>query len=74
MTQILQNGASSTYYNLLQIQSGPYGIIGDYACEVSNSIGTSTRNISIEGTGIECFVKVTHLILCTVSPLCFSGV
>ena len=49
MTQILQNGATSTYYNLLTVDSGPYALTGDYSCEVSNTLGTATVNISVEG-------------------------
>ena len=49
MTQILQNGATSTYYNLLTVNSGPYALIGDYSCEVSNILGTAAINISVEG-------------------------
>lgn len=49
MTQILHNGATSTYYNLIMVNSGPYGIIGDYSCKVSNSLGAATINISVEG-------------------------
>lgn len=49
MTQILQNGATSTYYNLLTVNSGPYALIGDYSCEVSNILGRATINISVEG-------------------------
>ena len=49
MTQILQNGATSTYYSLLTVNSGPYALIGDYSCEVANSIGVAMINISVEG-------------------------
>ena len=49
MTQILQNGATSTYYSLLTVHSGPYALVGEYSCEVSNSLGTDTKSISVEG-------------------------
>ena len=49
MSQILDNGATSTYFNLLEINSGPYGIIGEYSCMVSNALGSDTRNVSIRG-------------------------
>ena len=49
MTQILQSGVTSMYYNLLTINSGPYAVIGDYSCVVSNSLGAADVNISIEG-------------------------
>ena len=49
MSQVLANGATSTYYNLLEINSGPYGITGEYTCVVSNILGSDTRNVSIEG-------------------------
>ena len=67
MTQILQNGATSTYYNLLIVDSGPYAIIGDYSCEVSNSLGSAAINISVEG---QCFVQVQNrlVIIINVDP------
>jgi hypothetical protein len=55
MTQLLQNGATSTYYNLLTVNSGPYALTGDYRCEVSNILGTAAINISIEG--INCIMQ-----------------
>ena len=50
MSQLLQNGATSTYFNLLEVNSGPYAITGEYSCEVSNSLGTDARNITVTGT------------------------
>ena len=49
MTQILQNGATSMYSNLLTMKSGPYALVGNYSCEVSNSLGAAAINISVEG-------------------------
>ena len=49
MSQILQNGATATYFNLLEVNSGPYAITGEYSCLVSNTLGTDTRNTTIEG-------------------------
>ena len=55
ITQILHDGVTSTYYNLLTVNSGPYALIGDYSCEVSNSLGSAAINISVEGW---CFILV----------------
>lgn len=49
MTQLLQSGTTSTYFNLLEVNSGPYAITGEYSCEVSNSLGSDTRNTTIKG-------------------------
>ena len=49
ISQTLQNGATSTYFNLLKVNSGPYAITGEYSCEVSNSLGTDARNVTIRG-------------------------
>jgi hypothetical protein len=49
MSQILQNGATATYFNLLEVNSGPYAITGEYSCQVSNTLGTDIRNTTIEG-------------------------
>ena len=48
-SQLLQNGATSTYFNLLEVNSGPYAITGEYSCEVSNSLGSDTRNVTVRG-------------------------
>ena len=63
MTQILQSGATSTYFNLLTINSGPYAVIGDYSCEVSNSLGAAAINISVEGwLYIFIVITIVHLL------------
>ena len=49
MSQILQNGATATYFNLLEVNSGPYAITGEYSCLVSNTLGSDIRNTTIEG-------------------------
>ena len=49
MSKILQNGVTSTYFNLLKVDTGPYAITGEYSCEVSNSLGSNTRNVTVRG-------------------------
>ena len=49
MTQVLQDGVTATYSNLLVVRAGPYAVIGDYSCEVSNSIGSDRRNATFRG-------------------------
>ena len=49
MTQILHSGITATYFNLLKVNAGPYAVIGDYSCQVSNQLGSDTRNTSFRG-------------------------
>ena len=42
-TQILHDGTTSTYSNLLMVDSGPIGVIGTYLCRVSNDISQDTE-------------------------------
>ena len=49
MTQILYSGITATYFNLLEVNAGPYAVIGDYSCEVSNSLGRIRRNATFGG-------------------------
>ena len=58
MAQLLHNGATSTYVNLLTVNSGPYALTGDYHCEVSNILGTAAINISVEGISDLWIVEV----------------
>ena len=54
-TQILRNGTTSTYDNLLMVVSGPIGVIGTYVCRVSNDISPDTQeSTTLRG---ECSVK-----------------
>ena len=54
MTQILQDGSSSTYDNLLTILSSPTDLLGTYRCTVVNSLGSSNYPITIQGMPILC--------------------
>lgn len=48
--QILRDGASSTYDNLISIDSTPNDIIGTYTCSVLNSAGQSNaESLTIQG-------------------------
>ncbi len=49
ISQILYSSTTSTYFNLLAVDVGPYGVIGDYSCEVSNILGSVTRNATFSG-------------------------
>ena len=49
MTQILYSGTTATYFNLLEVNAGPYAVTGYYSCEVSNLLGNATRNATFNG-------------------------
>lgn len=49
MSKLLQNGITSTYYNLLEVNSGPYAVTGEYSCKVSNPLGSDMRNVTVRG-------------------------
>ena len=49
MTQRLHYGITATYYNYLEVNTGPYAVIGAYSCEVSNIFGSDRRNMTFEG-------------------------
>ena len=49
MTQRLQNGFTATYMNYLAVNTGPYAIVGNYSCTVSNILGYDTENIIYKG-------------------------
>lgn len=49
MTQVLYSGTSSTYFNLLEVNTGPYAVTGHYSCEVSNLLGNTIRNATFRG-------------------------
>ena len=51
-TQILWDGATSTYNNFLIVDSRPTGVIGTYVCKVSNDISQdSEETIKLKGKG-----------------------
>ena len=49
MEQRMQHGPTATYVNLLSVNTGPYGVLGTYICNVSNILGSTVANISFEG-------------------------
>ena len=49
MVQILRNGASATYDNLLVVMGAPSTLLGVYSCTVMNEIGASTMSLTISG-------------------------
>ena len=49
MTQILQDGTTATYENILIVNGTPSTLLGIYSCNIRNDIGTATRNITIRG-------------------------
>ena len=57
MTQILLNGATATYVNILVVSGTPSSLRGVYSCDIWNGIGTATMNITINGkyfVGVRC--------------------
>lgn len=49
MTQTLHNGFAATYMNYLEVNAGPYAVVGNYSCTVSNILGYDTQNVIYEG-------------------------
>ncbi len=49
MTQILYSGTAATYFNLLEVNAGPYAVTGDYSREVTNLLGSAMRNATFRG-------------------------
>lgn len=49
MTQVLHSGTTATYFNLLEVNAGPYAVTGNYSCEVANSLGVTRINAMFEG-------------------------
>ena len=49
MVQILRNGASATYDNLLVVMGALSTLLGVYSCTVMNEIGASTMSLTISG-------------------------
>lgn len=52
MVQILRNGASATYDNLLVVMGAPSTLLGVYSCTVMNEIGASTMSLTISGESL----------------------
>ena len=49
MIQMLQDGTTATYENILVVTGIPSTLLGVYSCSIWNDIGTATRNITISG-------------------------
>ena len=47
--QVLLDGSESTYSNLLEVDLGPPGILGEYTCITSNLNGAVSESIIIQG-------------------------
>ena len=56
LTQTLVDRVTSTYNNTLTIEASFVDTIGEYSCNVTNSIGTSSaEEIEIKGNCLMCF-------------------
>ena len=49
MTQMLLNGATATYVNILAVSGTPSSLLGVYSCDIWNGIRRVTMNITING-------------------------
>ena len=50
LTQTITDRATSTYSNVLTVsETAPMGVAGNYTCNISNQIGSSTEKISVVG-------------------------
>ena len=58
MTQILLNGATATYVNILVVSGTSSSLLGVYSCDIWNGVRTVTMNITINGKYF-MFVKCT---------------
>ena len=48
-SQMLMNRITSAYNNTLTINATPEDVIGEYACTVSNDLGSSYENVTVKG-------------------------
>ena len=51
MIQILRNGISATYDNILFANASPYELIGVYSCIVHDSLGRNSETSTIQVNG-----------------------
>ena len=63
MTQMLLNGATATYVNILVVSGTPSSLLGVYSCDIWNGIGTVTVNITISGKYFVCVRCTTKTIV-----------
>ena len=52
-TQVLTNGITATYDNLLSISAPPSELIGEYSCIVHDSLGRNSETSTIQLNGIK---------------------
>ena len=53
-TQILRNGVSATYDNLLAVSAAPSELVGVYSCTVQDSLGRNSLTSTIQVNGKLC--------------------
>ena len=62
-SQILRDGLSSTYDNLLEIKAEPSELAGTYSCIIHDSLGHNSEPASIQAKGIKTTQSTHNLIL-----------
>ena len=74
-TQIMADGDSATYYNLLTVFSEPEYLLGTYGCSVLNTVGVSNvETVSIEGIPISEWGLSMYKYLYLTGNHCFYAV
>ncbi len=61
-SQVVTNRQSSTYKNILTSSVHPASVVGYYTCTVSNSFGSSSRGVAVQG-------RFTDMVLIITLPL-----
>ena len=57
-SQVLRNGLTATYDNILSINSSPSELIGVYSCIVQDSLGRKSETSTIQVKGeFTCFLQ-----------------
>ncbi len=51
VTQVLKNGISATYDNILDINASPSELIGTYSCIIHDSLGRNSQTSIIQVNG-----------------------
>ena len=64
-TQVLRNGISATYDNILEIDAAPAELVGAYSCIVHDSLRRNSQTAAIQVNGMSFAASVC---LCKVSP------
>ena len=55
--QFLESRLTATYVNHLSVNSGPYGVTGEYNCIVENSLGNTSEITLVTGTVISNYLR-----------------